>query len=168
MINNEILCKPIKRFDGYFVDMSGNVWSSKQKKYKKLSSNNIGKNNRYCKVRLSRNNKKKTLTVHRLVAETFLPNPNNYPVVMHMDDNPKNNCVGNLKWGTQLINTSSEIKQRKRQCLKVIKNVRKMCKLNFYNCSYLESYRQVINNFSTLFNFIYKSKLPCLSEKQIP
>ena len=42
--------------------------------------------------------------MHRLVAKSFLENPNNYPNVLHLDDNPKNNNVNNLKWGTQSEN----------------------------------------------------------------
>lgn len=39
-------------------------------------------------------------SIHRLVAETFIPNPNNLPVVMHIDNDPLHNHVSNLKWGT--------------------------------------------------------------------
>ena len=39
-----------------------------------------------------------------LVAEAFIPNPNNYPEVRHMDGNPYNNHVSNLKWGTHADN----------------------------------------------------------------
>ena len=52
----------------------------------------------YHKVELVINNKPKTFMVHRLVAETFLPNPNNLPVVHHIDNNPINNNINNLKW----------------------------------------------------------------------
>ena len=44
------------------------------------------------------------ILVHRMVAETFLPNPNNLPIVEHKDDNPTNNNVNNLMWSTQLDN----------------------------------------------------------------
>lgn len=48
--------------------------------------------------------KSKTMFVHRLVAQAFIPNPNNYPIVMHIDNNPANNNVSNLQWGTQTHN----------------------------------------------------------------
>ena len=51
--------------------------------------------------------KRKNESIHRLVAQTFIPNPDNLPVVMHLDNDPLNNHVSNLKWGTQ----SDNIKQ---------------------------------------------------------
>ena len=45
--------------------------------------------------------------VHILVAEAYLPNPNNYPVVMHLDNNKTNLNVRNLKWGTTSENTQA-------------------------------------------------------------
>ena len=58
----------------------------------------------YMKVGLSKNGKVKTFQVHRLVAIAFIPNPNNYPVVNHRDENPSNCNVDNLEWCTQEYN----------------------------------------------------------------
>jgi hypothetical protein len=49
-------------------------------------------------VGLYRNGRSSTQLIHRLVAEAFIPNPNNYPVVDHIDGNPNNNTVQNLRW----------------------------------------------------------------------
>jgi len=48
--------------------------------------------------------KQTTKTVHRLVAEAFIPNPDNLPLVRHLDENKDNNKVSNLAWGTMQDN----------------------------------------------------------------
>lgn len=53
---------------------------------------------------LSKNSKQKTCLVHRLVAEAFIPNPNNYEQVNHIDCNKTNNNVDNLEWCSNLQN----------------------------------------------------------------
>jgi len=60
--------------------------------------------NGYLRLNLCKDGKAKAHFVHRLVAETFIPNPDNLPYVCHKDDNPLNNCVDNLFWGTQKDN----------------------------------------------------------------
>lgn len=59
----------------------------------------------YCHVMLSKNGKLKRTKVHRLVAKAFIPNPNNYPIINHKDENPSNNIVENLEWCTYYYNT---------------------------------------------------------------
>ena len=58
----------------------------------------------YKNVCLCLNGNDSTRQVHRLVAEAFLPNPNNLPQVDHLDNNPSNNCVENLEWVTNSEN----------------------------------------------------------------
>ena len=52
----------------------------------------------YKRVGLSKNGKVKFYTIHKLVAEAFLKNNNNYPCVNHIDGNKENNNVNNLEW----------------------------------------------------------------------
>ena len=49
-------------------------------------------------------------SIHRLVAEAFIPNPDNLPLVRHLDDDPRNNTVENLAWGTQTDNMQDCVK----------------------------------------------------------
>lgn len=52
----------------------------------------------YLVVSLCKNGKRHTYTLHRLIAETFIPNPDNLPEVNHKDENKQNNSVDNLEW----------------------------------------------------------------------
>lgn len=69
----------------------------------KILAENITQDN-YVQVILSVNGVAKTLSVHRLVAQTFLPNPENKPQVNHIDGNTQNNNVNNLEWATRSEN----------------------------------------------------------------
>ena len=60
----------------------------------------------YLKVNLTKHDKKKTFKVHRLVAQAFIPNPNNYTVINHKDENKTNNKVENLEWCTSKYNNN--------------------------------------------------------------
>ena len=85
--------KPVENYeDLYWVSNLGNV--KNKRKDKKLSINLDG----YYVVNLSKNGKSKIFTVHRLVAQAFIPNPDNLPQVNHKDENKLNNNVDNLEW----------------------------------------------------------------------
>lgn len=58
----------------------------------------------YLRVRLKNGSTDKNYFIHRLVANTFIPNPNNLPQVNHKDENPQNNIAENLEWCTHIYN----------------------------------------------------------------
>ena len=60
----------------------------------------------YSLINLYKNGKIKTHRVHRLVAIAFIENPNNYPMINHLDENPKNNNMENLQWCTAKQNNN--------------------------------------------------------------
>lgn len=61
-------------------------------------------------VNLHRDGKSKTHYIHRLVAESFIPNPEGHPLVRHLDDVKTNNHVSNLAWGTHSDNARDAIR----------------------------------------------------------
>lgn len=69
--------------------------------------NFINKNNGYVYCGITYPEGQRQRRVHILVAEAYLPNPNNYPIVMHLDNNKSNNCVTNLQWNTVSANTQA-------------------------------------------------------------
>ena len=83
--------------------------------------NNIGrplKNKRieyYHVVLVSDSGKRNTLSIHRLVALTFIPNPNKYKNVNHIDENKFNNHVNNLEWCTSKHNTRHSLGKKVQQ-----------------------------------------------------
>lgn len=85
----------------YQIDEQGNVYNTITKKFLQGNVYNTG----YKMVNLTIDKKKKGYAVHRLVAEAFLDNPNNLPVVNHIDGNKNNNCVNNLEWVSYSENT---------------------------------------------------------------
>lgn len=60
----------------------------------------------YLKVRLYQNGKWRTKRLHRVIAETFIPNEGNLPEINHIDEDPTNNVITNLEWCTHKYNST--------------------------------------------------------------
>ncbi|MBO5143004.1 MAG: HNH endonuclease [Clostridia bacterium] len=88
----EEIWKPIEGYENHFVSNYGNIKSKKNKLNPSIT------NNGYLRVTIRKNGKNNYKNVHRLVAKAFIPNPNNYPCVNHIDGNKQNNNVENLEW----------------------------------------------------------------------
>ena len=132
-MNNKEVWKDIIGYEGYYqISNFGNVRSvdrivvhsnGKTYQYKgKIIKQHIDSTGRYWIVTLNNNNlkpRKKTFLTHILVAKTFIPNPNNYPMVMHKDeknlkyDRECNNNVNNLQWGTCADNKSQDVARKR-------------------------------------------------------
>lgn len=103
--------KDIPNYEGlYQVSNLGRIKSFRRSTKFKCQDEYILKpshaNNGYCQVTLYGNAAKKKFLVHRLVAEAFIPNPENLPQINHKDENPLNNKVSNLEWCTTEYNNA--------------------------------------------------------------
>ena len=115
-MENEVW-KDIVGYEGlYQVSNLGRVKSLKRKvyagrnrmrwQYERILSNNKTNGNGYIVVSLNKESKSKNKYVHRLVAEAFLENPNNYKYINHKDQNTFNNNANNLEFCTAQYNST--------------------------------------------------------------
>ena len=124
-MTEEIWC-PIKGYEGlYEVSDQGRVKSLKFGKGKILKP--FRNKGGYLRVGLCKNGEMKQCFVHRLVAKTFIPNPDNLPEVNHKDEDKENNSVQNLEWCTDKYNTNYGTRTQ-RQAEKLSKPVLQLTK----------------------------------------
>lgn len=130
VINAEIW-KYIPGWEGvYQISNMGRVKSFKQTSNGKILSL-VNRNGDYFSVVLQGVGKKRqSARVHRLVAEAFIPNPDNLPEVNHIDGNKQNNRVENLEWCSRSRNVIHSIEMHPEQLLGMIsynKSIRPRC-----------------------------------------
>lgn len=93
----------------------------------------------YYKIALSINGKRYLKYIHRMVAEAFIPNPNNYREVNHKDSNASNNRVENLEWCDRkynlnyMIKHQNEIKERHERRIETLENIFYGIELGYIN-----------------------------------
>lgn len=115
MINSEIW-KSIEGYEkSYEISSCGRIKSKDRKiidgrnlKGKLLKGGSYPNGYRFMNLR--KNGVNKSHLIHRLVAKAFIPNPNNYPVVNHLDGDKSNNKLENLEWCTQADNLYHAVK----------------------------------------------------------
>lgn len=114
MLDNIVLLpgeqiKQIENFPQYYITSFGRVWSKNSNRWLKPTVSQRGSHKREI-VSLGRNN---SFYIHRLVAKAFIPNPNNFEEVDHIDTDGLNNKVENLRWVTHEKNMDNEITKEK-------------------------------------------------------
>lgn len=123
---------------GYFVTEDGKVFSNKWGRLKEL------KRTPNCKGYETVYIKRKPRKVHRLVAETYIPNPDNLPMINHKDEDKTNNHISNLEWcNVQYNNEYShskwyKIKTPTNEIIEVF-NLTKFCRENNLHPGHLSS-----------------------------
>ena len=101
--------KDIKGYEGlYAITEDGQVWSYKRKRFLKSFNNGFG----YLKVNLCLKGHNKKYFIHRLVAETYIPNPDNLQYINHIDEDKYNCNVSNLEWCDARYNLTYGSKQK--------------------------------------------------------
>ena len=103
--------KEIKGYEGlYEVSSEGRVKSTGKKKGIMRPGTSKG----YLKVGLTKDGIRSMFRVHRLVAEAFIPNPDNKPEVDHINGDRKDNRVENLRWMTHKENNNNPVTLERR------------------------------------------------------
>ena len=109
----------IKDYEGYYqinrkgevkslartiMRKNGKPYTQKEKILKPWLNGTDKDTHRYFHVELRKNGKQKTVKIHRLLAETFLLNPDNLEMVDHKNQNTKDNSLSNLRWASRSLN----------------------------------------------------------------
>lgn len=123
--------KEIKDFPGYSITDDGKVISYKYKTPRIMKT--WYQKSGYENIKLCKNNQTYHFLIHRLVAEAFIPNPNNLPEVNHINKNRQDNRAENLEWSDRVDNvydsysTMSPIRNF-RECILITEDESKIIK----------------------------------------
>lgn len=97
-----------KEYENFEIDEEGNIRNKKTDCIYKKGINKAGYITVY--LPMGKRGKVKCIRVHKAVAETFIPNPNHYPIVNHIDENRANCSLNNLEWTTSKGNIQAHLK----------------------------------------------------------
>lgn len=141
--------KQISKYLNYYITKNGDVYRNDKRMSPSIS------NQGYYRISLSNNNIKKTYSVHGLVAEAFIPNPNNYPFINHKDGNKLNNNDWNLEWCTNSQNLKHAYKLGLKSAIGVNNGRSKLTNEQVLQIKILISKNIKLLNISKLYNISY-------------
>ena len=98
----------VQDYPNYLIYQDGRIWSNKTNRFLKPGKNTCG----YLYVNLCKKGKAKHFLIHRLLGIHYIPNPNNYLYIDHIDRNKLNNNINNLRWVTNSQNQQNKGKQK--------------------------------------------------------
>jgi len=96
----------IPDFDGYFINKNGEILSKMKCKTGRIMKPRMEKDG-YYRICLMKDKKKTYMRLNRLLALTFIPNPDNLPCVDHIDRCKTNNSISNLRWVLHSTNSQN-------------------------------------------------------------
>lgn len=140
-------CKlhPIPNYPDYLINLSGEIWSLKKKKYLKPY-----KSDGYLRVCLYSNNKCKTVSIHRLLASVFIPTLKNKPQVNHKNGIRDDNRIGNLYWGTSSENAKDSVRHGTLNLLSKENQRHTRAKLSIEDVRFIKAFPKKFGNASYL------------------
>jgi hypothetical protein len=148
---NTIAWEPVKNYEGFYeITNTGIIRSLHKRNYHTELKPRIDRAG-YLTVRLNKTGKTETKFVHRLVAETFIPNPHSKSKVNHIDGNKTNNDVENLEWVTHEENIKHAYKS-KLIAIKGRENIDTCTGAKFYSIKEAASYYSI--NYNTCRNLL--------------
>lgn len=138
--------KPIKGFEGYYsITTDGKVFSHRANKFlKSFKAYSVKSGLQYLDVFLGVNGNGKKYRVHRLVAETYIPNPKNLKYVDHINGIENDNRIENLRWATHQDNMRNSKKHIKGKNTSKYKGV-SWCKITKKWAVYVSKNKKVSN-----------------------
>ncbi len=101
-LKHPVRWKLTERFPNYQISSYGQVWNHTTCKYVKSRLNRGG----YANIGLYTDGVRSRCSIHRLVAEAFIPNPHNLPIINHKNHNRSDNRVENLEWVNASVSTA--------------------------------------------------------------